>query len=63
MRYFFRAFWRAVYRNPEYLKYSGSWDCRVINGVPVRARWFDLGHWAKSFRNQLFLYRHQEFDQ
>lgn len=63
MRFLFRSFWRAVYRNPEYLKYSGKWDSRLVNGEPVRAEWYHLGHWVRSFQDEVFLYRHQEFDQ
>ena len=63
MRQLYRAFWRLLYRNPEYLKYSGKWDCRLVDGEPVRARWYHLGHWVNAFRDEWFMFTHPEFDQ
>lgn len=58
----FRWFWRLAYLNPEYLRYSGNWDCRIVNGKPVRLRNRDLGDWVNRFRDQWFLYLHPDLD-
>ena len=59
-RHLFRLFWRLMYRNPEYLKYSGVWDTDLKTGR--KARSWDLNHWIRTFRDEWFIYTHPEID-
>ena len=56
MRLLFRSFWRMMYRNPEFLKYSGTWDTKIVQGYPQPAEWYDLKHWVKAFRAEMFMF-------
>ena len=58
-RYLFRAFWRRLYGNPEYLKYSGTWDT-TEQGRPARS--LDIKHWVDAFRDEWFTYTHPDID-
>ena len=62
MRFLFRSFWRLLYRNPRYLRYSGPWDTLIV-GLELRpARWYNLRHWLGAFRDEWFMYTHPEFN-
>lgn len=58
-RYLFRSFWRLVYRNPEYLKYSGVWD---TDERGRKARSWNLKHWIRAFRDEWFSYTHPDIN-
>ena len=61
MRQLFRTFWRVMYFNPHYLRYSGTWDTTYVDGQPRKAKWNEWEHWKEAFRDEWFMYRHPAF--